>query len=172
MATLLRGAVIVMTALFLQLGLFTEVRVAGVAPDLLLLATVAAAMTGGANTGATVGFAAGLLIDLWIPTPLGMSALAYALTGFGTGVLIDSGIRAEGLLAAGYATVASAAGVGLFASIAGLTGQPGVWTADLVRIIVVSALLNGALSPLAMMGARWAHRVPDPRAPHAVRMLN
>ena len=43
-----------------------DLRVAGVAPDLMVLLTICAGLTGGAEAGAWVGFWAGLLADLFL----------------------------------------------------------------------------------------------------------
>ena len=105
-------------------------------------------------------------------SPLGMSALAYSLTAFGIGSLVDSGVRAEGVLAVGYCALGSAAGVTLFAVVGGLTGQPNVWTDDVARVIVVSSLFNTLLAPLALVALRWAEADSDARSGTGVRMVN
>ena len=49
----------------------------GSPPDLMLALAVAAGLAGGPERGAWVGFAAGLLADCFLQTPLGLSALVY-----------------------------------------------------------------------------------------------
>ena len=53
---------------------------AGRVPDLGLVVAVAVAFDHGPEAGAFVGFLAGLGFDLFVETPLGLAALAYALT--------------------------------------------------------------------------------------------
>ena len=65
----------------------TTCGVAGAIGDLVLVVVVAAGITGGADRGATYGFVAGLLFDLLVDTPFGLTALTYALVGYGVGVV-------------------------------------------------------------------------------------
>ena len=81
----LRLALVVITAVVLQTTLFTHLRIDGVAPDVGLVCVLAVAYEDGPDTGAWFGFVMGLSIDLFLTTPLGLSALAYALTGYAVG---------------------------------------------------------------------------------------
>lgn len=81
-----RLALLVATAVVVQAGVFPHVRLFGVTPDLGLLVAAAVAYRLGSAAGAEVGFAAGLLIDLFAETPLGLSALAWSVTAWGVGM--------------------------------------------------------------------------------------
>ena len=70
-----------------QVTVFPHLRWLGVVPDLGLLVAVAVGYREGPEAGALVGFIAGLCYDLFLETPLGFSALAYALVGYGVGTL-------------------------------------------------------------------------------------
>ena len=72
-------------ALVVQLTGFVDVRVFGVAPELLLLLGVVAGVLAGPERGATIAFAAGLLWDVWLPSPLGLAAISFALVAFSVG---------------------------------------------------------------------------------------
>ena len=61
--------------LLLDLTVLSRLRVAGAAPDVMLLLAIAAGVVGGPQLGALMGFAAGLVLDLFLETPLGLSAL-------------------------------------------------------------------------------------------------
>lgn len=74
------GAVL-LTGLVLHAGVVPHLAVWGVAPDVLLVAVVAVALTCGSRAGAGFGFAAGLGADVFLASPLGTSALAYTLLG-------------------------------------------------------------------------------------------
>ena len=67
--------------------MFTHLRILGVVPDLGLVLAVAIAYRSGPEAGALTGFAAGLCYDLFLETPLGLSALSYALTAYAVGLL-------------------------------------------------------------------------------------
>jgi rod shape-determining protein MreD len=82
-----RAALVLVVALVLQVSLVSDLRVAGAIGDLMLVVVVAAGLTGGADRGVTYGFAAGLLYDLVLDTPFGLTALTYAVVGYGVGVV-------------------------------------------------------------------------------------
>lgn len=66
----------------IQVSIFAHLRPFGVAPDLLLVAAVVGGLSGGAEYGARNGFAAGLLLDLVVPGPLGLAAGIYGTFGY------------------------------------------------------------------------------------------
>lgn len=73
----------------LQVALVAKSRVFGIHPDLLLLFSLCVGITGGRNRGAVAGFAAGLAADVFLTSPLGLSALAYTVAGYTVGVLAE-----------------------------------------------------------------------------------
>ena len=74
----IRSFLLVVSLVVIQTALFPSLRVWGAVPDLLLVATVAVAYERGAETGAVFGFVAGVAIDLFLSSPLGVSALTFA----------------------------------------------------------------------------------------------
>jgi rod shape-determining protein MreD len=119
-----RLAALIIVGIVLQTTIVPDMRVQGVCPDLMLLAAVCAGLTGGAEQGAVVGFSAGLLTDVFLPTtPLGLSALAYCVIGFAVGALRGSMLREGWLMAPLVTVVASAAGVVLFVVAGVMVGQ-------------------------------------------------
>jgi rod shape-determining protein MreD len=70
----------------LESTLLAHLQLGGTRPDVLVLAVIAVAMACGPVTGATFGFAAGLVSDLEFAGPVGVSALVYTVIGFGMGV--------------------------------------------------------------------------------------
>ena len=54
-----------------------------IAPDIMVLLPIVAGIIGGPARGATIGFGTGLVSDLFLPTPFGLSALVGCLLGFG-----------------------------------------------------------------------------------------
>ena len=69
-----------------QQTLMLDLRVGGVHPDVMILLPVVAGIIGGPGRGASMGFGAGLVADLFLPTAFGLSALVGCLIGFGVGV--------------------------------------------------------------------------------------
>lgn len=146
----LLAAVIVHTAVSPQLRLF------GVAPDVLLLLSIAVAIAAGAERGAAVGFACGLLADCFLQTPFGLSALTYALVGYGVGVFQTGVLHSSWWIPAITAAVASAVGVLGFVGLGVVVGQDQLLSARLAEVTPVVALLHAALAPVAVRLMRWA----------------
>ncbi|MCK2217913.1 rod shape-determining protein MreD [Actinomadura sp. ATCC 31491] len=82
------GALCVLLALLVQVMLVNRLSLpAGGAPDLVLLAVIGAALMRGAVPGATLGFVAGLLVDIAPPGAhlVGQYAFVLALVGYVAG---------------------------------------------------------------------------------------
>jgi len=152
----LRLSLLLFVGILLQTTLVPDLRVAGVAPDLMLLLSVCAGLAGGAEMGGIVGFTAGLLADAFLQTtPLGLSALTFCLIGFSVGVLRRSVLHDGRVLASFVAMVGSTAGVLLFVLIGVVVGQSQL-TALGARHIIETALLVGLMNGLL---AVVVHRV-------------
>ena len=89
----LRLGFVVIICVVLQTTLFTHLRIDGVAPDVGLVAVLAVAYYDGAESGAWFGFVMGLSVDLFLTTPLGLSALSYAITAYAVGVFQAGMVR-------------------------------------------------------------------------------
>jgi rod shape-determining protein MreD len=150
-----RSALVLVIAVVLQTSLVQDLRVFGASADLMVLIAIAAGLAGGADRGAAYGFAAGLIYDLLLTTPLGLSALTYCLIGYGVGAMQGSVIRSTRWIPIVAATVASAAGVILYVMLGEVVGQE-FSISGLHRIALVVAIVNGALVLVAIRVVRWA----------------
>src|SRR5262249_3404281 len=110
----IRLFLVVITLLVLQTAVFTHLRIFGAVPDLLLVATIGMAYESGPMQGALFGFGAGLAQDLFLTTPLGVSALAFALTGYAVGLFQTGLIRESRSIAPLLGGVGSVVGNILF----------------------------------------------------------
>jgi rod shape-determining protein MreD len=142
-------------ALLLQTTLLARLRIFGVMPDFMLLLAVAGGITAGATRGATIGFASGMLIDLFLPTPLGLSALVFTLVGYGVGVANTGVLRSAWYIPVLTAGGASVAGVTLYALIGSVLGERMV-DGHLVTIALVVGLTNAVLAPVAVKLVDWS----------------
>ena len=95
---MLRVALVIFIVLMVQQTVMVALRIDGAHPDLLWLLPITAALLDGPETGAVVGFWAGLAFDLVLPTPFGLSALVGCLLGYAVGSL-DNRRRPPGDLA-------------------------------------------------------------------------
>ena len=78
---IVRVALVVVSAAMFQRGLFTQITIAGVQGDVLLLLAIAGGIALGPDRGAIIGFIAGLTFDLFLYSPLGLRALVFCLVG-------------------------------------------------------------------------------------------
>ena len=85
-STLAIPLLILVVAIYLQIALAIDARVLGAIPNFTLVVLVAFALRFGPAWGAAVGFAAGVLIDIAVQTPLGTSSLVLTPIGWGVGV--------------------------------------------------------------------------------------
>jgi rod shape-determining protein MreD len=146
----------VFAVLVVQTCVLQRLRIEGAHADGLLLVAIAAGIAGGAETGALAGFGAGLVADLFLQTPFGLSALAFCVVGFAVGALQSSMLRTTAWITPLTAFMASAAGVALFAVAGAVVGQP-----NLVgpRLPVIAAVVGGLNAVIAIPVAglvRWA----------------
>jgi rod shape-determining protein MreD len=156
-----RIAVLLFVAILIQTTLGSDLRLFQVAPDLMLLIVVCAGMTGGTESGAWVGFWAGLISDMFLTaTPVGLSALAYCLVGAAVGALRSNYLQDRRLLLPAAALVGTAAGVVLFVTVGEVLGQTQLLASGrswLIRVAVLESLWGAVLSvPVGMLYARLA----------------
>ena len=144
-----------MVALLLQTTLLARLRIFGVMPDFMLLLAAAAGITAGATRGAAFGFASGMLIDLFLPTPLGLSALVFTLVGYGVGVANTGVLRSAWYIPVLTAGAASVAGVTLYALIGSVLGERMI-DGHLITIALVVGLSNAVLAPVAVRFVDWS----------------
>ena len=147
---------LVAVVLTVQEALIEGLRIRGAHPDLLLLLPIAFGLVGGSERGAAMGFVAGLLADLFVSTPFGLSALVYTLVGFAVGMSEGDRLGGGWWVTPLTATVASAAGVLLYAGLGAAVGEAQMVHGHLVTVTIVVAVVNGLLVvPLARL-AHWA----------------
>jgi len=81
----LKAAVLLFVAAILQVSIFTQARVLGGEPDLLLVTLVAVALLRGALFGSAGGFFGGLLVDTATLAKLGLTSLVLTIAGYWIG---------------------------------------------------------------------------------------
>ena len=156
MTTWMRLGVVFVVALVVQLTVFVDVRVAGVAPELLALVAITAGFFVGPERGPVIAFAAGLLWDIYLPTPLGISAITFAVVAFAVGSLNEGlfhDTRSQLVLVAGVASGSAVIGYALFGFV---VGESGLIDVDLVPMALLVGLMNAVLSPLVAPLMAWA----------------
>jgi rod shape-determining protein MreD len=143
-----RILLLVAMIVIVQVAVMPHLRLFGVVPDLGLLVAIAVGYENGAEAGALVGFIAGLGYDLFLETPVGLNALAYALVGYGVGIIEAGLFRSPRWLPSFLGAVGGLAGGLLFIGVGVLAGVDAVKGAHAVEIVVKSALYDALLAPL------------------------
>ena len=148
--------VIMLIALVLQLSLFTQVQFFGVSLDFMLALSVAAGLAAGPDRGAVIGFFSGLLIDLLVQTPFGLSALTYALIGYLAGSASTMAAAATRWFPFAVGFCGGLAGVTIFVLLGELVGEPMLQNSDLPTIAGVVAVTTALLTPPLRRLLTWA----------------
>ena len=152
----IRLVLVVVTLVVLQTTVFTHLRVFDAVPDLLLVATIGMAYEQGPVPGALFGFAAGLTLDLFLSTPLGLSALAFALTGYGVGLFQSGLIRESRTIAPVLGGVGGLIGNVIFIIVGGIAGRGDLFAVHNIQVVIVASLYDALLAGAVFPFVRWA----------------
>jgi rod shape-determining protein MreD len=158
--TAARVAAVVFLTILVQVSFVARFPVFAARGDVVVLLAVVAGIEGNAERGAVVGFASGLVLDLLLDSPVGLSALTYCLVGFLVGTFHTSVLRSAWWIPVVTTVLASVIGVLAFAVLDEVVGSASVEPGRLPAIVAVVALLNGVLSHPARWVMRLAFAVP------------
>ena len=92
-----RLALIAFGAIIVQVGLLNQVVVSGAHADVFLLLAISAGLVAGPQRGAAMAFVLGLVADVFVPTPYGLSSLCYVLVAFAVGLATSAAARTREL---------------------------------------------------------------------------
>lgn len=152
---------VLMLFLVVHLTILDRVQIFGVSPDGMMLLAVTAGIVGGPRFGALMGFASGLALDLFLETPMGLSALVFCLVGYAVGSIQGGVLRAAWWIPVLTTLVASAAGELVYALVATVVGQPNLVTPHLLVVAGVVGVTNAIAAPLALRVVRWSIATPE-----------
>ena len=152
----LRLGFVVLICVVLQTTLFTHLRIDGVAPDVGLVAVLAVAYYDGAESGAWFGFVMGLSIDLFLTTPLGLSALSYAITAYGVGVFQAGMVRKPPAIAPLLGGIGGFFGGLVFLSIGAVVGESGFLSLASLKAVAIAAVYDALIAPVVFPLVRRA----------------
>lgn len=152
----LRLALSVLAVAILQLGITNTFTFWGATGSILVVFTTAVAIVGGPEPGAIVGFASGLIVDLYTTTPFGLTALVYTILGYVVGLAATSLVRSSGFGILGIATVGALFSVWGFVLVGVIVGQDHLLHTPLVSMSIVQTLFSTTLILVCLPLARWA----------------
>jgi rod shape-determining protein MreD len=141
-----RLAAIVFLAVVVQISGFGDIRVLGGNADLVPLAVAAVAFFTGSVSGASTGFAAGLLLDLALGQNLGASSLVLTAVGYSVGRYREVRDPAHGLAPVAVAALATLEWVVGFAAVSFMLEIEASVDVVIFREMVVTVLLNSLLA--------------------------
>lgn len=152
----LRLGTLMLVAVVVQVTVFADVRIFGVAPELLVLLAVMFGYWFGPLHGPTAAFVIGLFWDVYLPTPLGLSAIVFAVVAFavaagGAELFRDSRLQLAAI--AGVGTFAAVAGYALGAEVMGVRGLVDV---EMLRVALIAGLVNAAAAPSTRPLIAWS----------------
>ena len=156
MIKLLKGLFVIALVLIFQLELFARIRFFGVMPELMLGVAIASGWNGGPSAGAITGFVSGLAIDLYLATPLGLSALTYALVGYLIGIVAEIVAEdVERIVRLVISITAVALGIIVYVIFGELIAEPNLYNKNFGKILVVAALYTGIFMPILHYALAW-----------------
>lgn len=165
--SLLRGllaAVLVLTALVLELTVLAPLGLPGATPPLLLVVVASVGIASGEVRGAVVGFLAGVAVDLAPPAtgPIGVTAAVLAVIGFVAG---SWGYERErgALLTTGFVALLGGGGVLINAVLLTVVGQESVPWPTIPLIVGTAVLYAGFLAAFVVPAVAALVRLLEPR---------
>jgi rod shape-determining protein MreD len=151
-----RVPLVTVVALAIQLSFFTDMRPFDAIADIMLLLVLASGMVAGPRDGALCGFGMGIAYDLMLRTPFGLSALSYAVVGYGSGYLQAMVSAAPWWLAMLVMGAASAVSVAAYAAIGTIFGLKDAVNFHLFTVMGVVGVVNLLLAVPGLWVQRWA----------------
>jgi rod shape-determining protein MreD len=157
----IRLGFVVIICVVLQTTLFTHLRIEGVAPEVGLVAVLAVAYYDGAETGAIFGFVMGFAMDLFLTTPLGLSALSYAITGYAVGFVAAGMVRRPPFVAPLIGGVGGFVGGLVFLAVGAVVGEIGFLSLASLKTVTIAALYDALIALVVFPLVRRAARHPQ-----------
>lgn len=150
-----RAALLLVTFTILEVRVLADLRIFDVAAQLVLASAIAAGMTGGPDGGAAYGFAGGLLVDLYLPTPFGLSAFAFGISAWIIGFVAGRVIEESWVARLGFVALGSALGTTLYVFVGEALGQRGMLTDAFIFKLTVIVAINAVLGIVLVPAVTW-----------------
>jgi rod shape-determining protein MreD len=143
---LARIAALAVVAVFVQIGVISELPVFGVTLDLSPLVVAFIGLLCGSTLGASAGFGIGLLVDLALGQTLGVTSLIFTVIGYTAGRLRELRDPQAALTPLVVGACASAASLVGYSLLEFMLGVDAPVSFELLREIVVGVVLVSILA--------------------------
>lgn len=163
----IKVGLIIITAVVLQVSWVAKFPIGGVIGNVVIIVAITAGMEGGAERGALTGFAAGMVFDSLQQTPFGLWALVLSVVAYMVGTFQRSVLRAAWWIPVVTAVAGTATSVILYVLAGQLLGQE-FRVENLPMIVLVTSVMNAALTPLMLPVMHWA--LPQDRSASGMMM--
>jgi rod shape-determining protein MreD len=139
-----------------QVAVISRVSLIGVRPDVWLVFVLAIAIGGGRNRGAVAGFFAGAMADMFMPSPVGLSALSYSIVGYAVGAFAEDVSGAPWAIAL-LGLAGGAFGFIIYVVVGAATHFVHTSVAHAALVVAVEMACSAVLTPLATkaFGGIW-----------------
>lgn len=139
---------LLLTAVLLQTTLFARyLTLFGATPDLILVVVICFALVEGPVVAASTGFAGGLLRDLLLVAPKGLTSLTYIIVGYLVGS-VRPYIQSTGVMVPVLGIFSgSLIGHVLYLTLLALLGEPLAPLSRLIQMVLLASLYNTLLTP-------------------------
>jgi rod shape-determining protein MreD len=157
-------AVLVLTAFLVQTVILSRLPLPGAEPDLVLVVTVALGLAYGPQSGAVIGFLAGLFVDVAPPADhtLGRAALALCLVGYLSG-LFATEVTRSAFVPVFAVAVASVVGTAVFAGVGAIIGDLRIGWSAAAEVLPAVVLYDVVLAPFVVPAILVLARRIEPR---------
>ena len=160
-------AALLLATTMVQVTWAPRLTIAGVFPNLVLVAVIAITWTGGVKAGMAWACFAGIMLDLTAPGPLGPHAVALTVGAYLTGFWIRN-VDPESVLHPMLAVAASSAAYSIILVAADDTlGMPVPPLGVALQLLVAASVYNAVLMPVALLFLRRRQAAPAIRASSA-----
>jgi rod shape-determining protein MreD len=146
---------LLVTVAILQSTIVSHFTIWGVFADLPLLVVVSWGLLRGPREGVIWGFIAGLTVDLFSGAPFGAATFGLMAIGFLSGLGKSTVFRSQIFLPLITVLLATIVYDILFLLVVWISGYPVSWLDSLFHLILPSAVLNAALTPVVFIIMRW-----------------
>ena len=131
----------------MQTTVFARIELFGVTPDLVLVLVICFALLEGPTTGAVVGFSSGLLRDLLLTSPKGLTGLSYLTIGYVVGSVRPYVESTSVMVPVTGVFLGSLAATSLYGLLEALLGLETVPFGRTVQVVLLVAVYNTLLVP-------------------------